>query len=118
MRNPLRKINPRKLERSIGVVALILGMTGTVYSGYLQVHDEHQVACQAAINKEFLAILKERAGISNDNTNNINNFVLDLIHSKNNTPAQDAADINAYLTELAKINGELKSATYPSIGGC
>jgi hypothetical protein len=115
-------LNPRKVERYVGVVALIFGLTGTFYSGYIQVHDEHQlsqkVSCQAAINKEFLAVLKTRSGISNENTANINNFVLDLIGSKNNTPAEDAKDINAYLTELAKINGELKSATYPSIGNC
>lgn len=117
MRNPIRKINPRKLERYIGVVALILGMTGTVYSGYLQVHDEHQVACQAAINKEFLAILKDRAGIGNENTSNINNLI-QSVFKKGETPAEAEKSYGVFLTELAKINGELKSAKYPSIGGC
>lgn len=108
----------RKFERFMGAFALALGVFSTVLTTYTQAHDANQVSCQSDINKEFLDTLKVRATIGNENTANINDFVVALLHSKNNTPAQDQAAINSYLTRLAKIDAELAKATYPNITSC
>jgi hypothetical protein len=108
----------RKFERPMGVVALALGVFSTAFTTYTQVTDAHQVSCQSDINQEFLTTLKTRASIGNENTKNINDFIIALINSKNNTPAEDQAVINSYLAKLAEINAELAKATYPDIPSC
>ena len=105
-------------QKFLGAIALVLGLTATALSYHTQINDDRRNSCQTKINQEFLATLKERATINNNNTNNINGFVVALINSASYTKAQDAAVIKAYLTELATINGDLKAATYPDIGNC
>lgn len=114
-----------RAERGVSYLAVLLAITSAVLSVVTNVsvedeksRDAAKVACQTQINQEFLATLKTRSNISNESTANINNFVVALINSKNNTPAENQKIINSYLTELAKTNAELKSATYPSIGDC
>lgn len=112
------RITAQRFQRYIGWVALVLAIGVAVNSSVGQQEDNNRAACQTRVNQEFLAVIKERAEINNENTDNLNNFVVAFLHSKNNTPAQDQEVINTYLTELAKINGELKRATFPSIGSC
>lgn len=112
------RIKLRAVEIVVGGAALALGITGTIFSYNTQTQDKNQVSCQTRINQEFLTVLKERATIGNENTENLNNFIVSFINSANYTKAQDAAVIKTYLTELATINGDLKNATYPDIGHC
>lgn len=119
------RVTKERAQRYVGWLALLLAIGAVVFTSVEQSERTTEVhrtaataACQTKVNQEFLAVLKERATISNENTSNINDFVVALINSKKNTPAQDAAVIKTYLTELAKINGELQHATYPDIGSC
>jgi aminoglycoside phosphotransferase family enzyme len=112
-------------RRYVGVLALILAIAAVVFGFFQQTERSHEVSrqaavssCQTRINQEFLAVLKERATIGNENTTNINDFVVAILNSKGNTAAQNAKIVNTYLTGLAKINGELQHATYPDIGSC
>lgn len=107
----------RGVERWAGFVALVLGAVSTGFAVYTQAHAEDQVKCQSAINQEFLTILKERAAIGNENTANINNLIQEVF-TPGITSEQAEKDYQNYLTELAKINGDLKHATYPEIGNC
>jgi hypothetical protein len=119
------RVTVQNAQRYIGWLALFLAVAVAVLGFVDQTERTNlanrvaaQSACQTKVNQEFLAVIKDRANISNENTANLNNFIVAFLHSKNNTPAQDTAVIDAYLTELAKINGELKRATFPSIGSC
>lgn len=112
------RMTAQKAQRYIGVVALLLALFAGVDSYVGQQDDNNRSACQTRVNQDFLAVIKERATISNENTANLNDFVVAFLHSKSNTPAQDQVIINKYLTELARINGELQRATFPSIGNC
>lgn len=106
----------RKMERPAGALALILGLTGTGVSIYTQVHESSYVTCQSGINQEFLAVLKQRAAVSTDSTSTINNLIIGVFSSK--TPAEAQAEYKKYLTELAKVDGELRKLTYPDLGSC
>lgn len=124
MRSTLRTAFAR-IERTVSVVAVILAVFAGVMSTVTNIEvtdqrnqDAARVACQTAINQEFLSVIRTRGSIGNENVANLNDFVVAFINSKNNTPAQDQKVITTYLTELAKINGELAKATYPSIGDC
>lgn len=124
MRSTLRTAFAR-VERTVSMIAVLLAVVAGILSVVTNVEVTDQrnenaakVVCQTAINQEFLSVIKTRGSIGNENVANLNNFVVAFINSKNNTPAQDQKVITTYLTELAKINGELAKATYPSIGDC
>ena len=124
MRSTLRTAFTR-VERAVSVIAVLLAVVAGILSVVTNVEVTDQrnenaakVACQTEINKEFLATIKERAVLSTENTKNLNDLVVASIKAKGNTAAQDQQIVSAYLTELAKLNGELAKATYPSIGDC
>lgn len=114
MRNVFRAVT----ERRVGLVAVFLAIVSTGFATYTQVHYAEVTACQTRINQEFLQTIKNRAGLNNDNEANINKLILELFSSAKNTPAQDAAEEKAFITELDKVTHELRQATYPDIGDC
>lgn len=111
-------MNLRTVERSVGAIALVLGFIATGVSTYTQIHENHQAACYNRIDQEFLSVIKQRSAVQNENTANLNYFVEQAIESPKYTQAQKEAFIHTYLTELAKINGELRSLTFPNFNGC
>jgi hypothetical protein len=119
------RVTVHRFQQYVGWFAVVLAVAVGIY-GYVDQTQRNNLAnrvaaqstCQTKVNQEFLAVIKERAAIGNENTANINAFVVAVINSKNYTPAQDAKAISVYLTELAKINGELSRATFPAIGSC
>lgn len=118
MRMELPRMNLRRLERSVGAVALVFGLTGTGWSVYTQNQDSSQVSCQTRINQKFEEIITARSSLTNENTQNVNDFIVALLNSKSSTPEQNQKVIAHYLTELAKVNNELKRTTFPTIGTC
>ena len=106
----------RNVERWAGVVALLIAALSIIFGTITQFESRATVSCQTRINQEFLAILKTRSAIGNENTANINNLIKEVFSTKD--PKVALADYQTYLTELAKIDAELKAATYPDIGDC
>jgi hypothetical protein len=98
---------------AIGLAVVSMGL-GIVYQN--QIHAKTE--CQARINQIFLATIKERAELNNEDMANINKLLLEALNSAKNTKAQNIAEAEAYQKELDKINGELAKATYPDLGSC
>lgn len=107
-----------RVEKWAGVVAILVAIFAAFFAAYTQQHDASRAACQTRVNQEFLVIIKQRAVLSTENTDNLNYFVQQLLKSKNYTHAQDEAVIKTYETKLAEINVDLRKATYPAIGNC
>lgn len=105
-------------QKIAGYVAIVISLVSLVLGVIYQNHLADVTSCQTRINQEFLAVIKERAELNNENTANINKLIVEAFSASTKTIAERKAEGQAYLTELDRINGELAKATFPSLSSC
>lgn len=110
------RMSAHNAQRYVGVLALILAIFVAVNGYVAQQDDNNRAACQTRVNQEFLTVIKQRAALNTSATANIDKLIVAVFADK--TPQQAQADYKKYLAELDTINGELKRATFPSVGNC
>jgi hypothetical protein len=114
MRNVFRSVTGQRVI----LIAILLAMVSSCFAIYTQVRYSEVTACQARINQTFLTVIKERSQLSNENNQNINSLIVQVFKLSSGDKAAALAEYKAYLTELDKVNNELRQATYPNIGDC
>lgn len=110
------RVTVSNAQRFVGWFAVALAITVAALGYVSQQNDNNRAACQTRVNQEFLAVIKQRAALSTESTANIDALIVSVFADK--TPQQAQADYAKYKARLDTINGELKRATFPSIGSC
>ena len=110
------RVTADKAQRYVAWLAVLLVIVVAVFGYIGQNRDNDRAACQTRVNQEFLTIIKQRAALSTESTGTIDNLIVSVFADK--TPAQAQADYQKFVKELETVNGELKRATFPSVGSC